>query len=386
MAGQLNYEIDKQQPANPNSSTKRARFADNDAPIELTSTRGGRLIKRIVVGLVAAFAICLVSSSGAAFGATLCASHHGGQLRLIRHGGGERRETTVSVTSKADLNTLTARVALLESRAASVDDVRTLTARVATLESSVSSLQAANDCLETLLTGVTRSGNTLVFSHMNLQIESGSGSTDGAVNGLGNVIIGYNEFPGTQTGSHNLVFGHGQAFTSFGGIVAGVNNTISAPWASVLGGFDSQLERLFGVYQGARLLSRHHELEPRVQSDDPRARYRDVMAAVLSELATEVGRELPLEKEDVTGAIVASEVGSYKPALGHRRAFYEATEADRDRHVHVAQSHFHDIVPAHELGIGSVWINRIGERAEPAPTRELPDLYRLADMLDELVP
>ena len=86
------------------------------------------------------------------------------------------------------------------------------------------------------------------------------------------------------------------------------------------------------------------------------------------------------------GAIVASEIGSYKPAHGHWRAFYESTGADRDRHVHVAQSHFHDIVPANELGIPSVWINRLGEQREPAPTRELPDLTGLADVLDELVP
>ena len=85
-------------------------------------------------------------------------------------------------------------------------------------------------------------------------------------------------------------------------------------------------------------------------------------------------------------AIVASVIGSYKPAHSHWRAFYESTGAERERHVHVAQSHFHDIVPANELGIRSVWINRLGERAEPAATRELPDLASLADVLDELVP
>jgi FMN phosphatase YigB (HAD superfamily) len=52
----------------------------------------------------------------------------------------------------------------------------------------------------------------------------------------------------------------------------------------------------------------------------------------------------------------------------------------------VAQSHFHDITPAHELGIRSIWINRLGEQLEPAPTRELADLHGLADVLDELVP
>jgi len=86
------------------------------------------------------------------------------------------------------------------------------------------------------------------------------------------------------------------------------------------------------------------------------------------------------------GAIVASEIGSYKPAPGHWRAFAESSGADPARHVHVAQSHFHDIVPAHALGIRTVWINRLGEHRDPAPTRELPDLRGLTDVLDELVP
>jgi hypothetical protein len=34
----------------------------------------------------------------------------------------------------------------------------------------------------------------------------------------------------------------------------------------------------------------------------------------------------------------------------------------------------------------SIWINRFGETAEPAPTRELPTLTGLGDTLDELVP
>ena len=44
------------------------------------------------------------------------------------------------------------------------------------------------------------------------------------------------------------------------------------------------------------------------------------------------------------------------------------------------------LAPATELGIRNVWINRLAERLEPAPTRELPDLERLPDVLDELVP
>jgi len=83
-------------------------------------------------------------------------------------------------------------------------------------------------------------------------------------------------------------------------------------------------------------------------------------------------------------AVVASEIGSYKPAHRHWEAF--ADETGRLPDVHVAQSHFHDVVPATALGIPTVWINRLGERAEPAPTRELPGLTGLADALEELVP
>ena len=45
-------------------------------------------------------------------------------------------------------------------------------------------------------------------------------------------------------------------------------------------------------------------------------------------------------------------------------------------------------MPANELGLRSVWINRLGEtRADDAqPTRELTDLFALPETLDELVP
>ena len=83
--------------------------------------------------------------------------------------------------------------------------------------------------------------------------------------------------------------------------------------------------------------------------------------------------------------VVASDIGSYKPAHGHWERFFAETGADRARHVHVAASLFHDIAPARELGLASVWINRLGERADPEPTRELADLTRLPETLDDLV-
>ncbi len=202
------------------------------------------------------------------------------------------------------------------------------------------------------------------------------------------------------------------------------------------GGLLAELSRIFGEPEGPRMLARYHELEPIVQEQDPTMGYRGVMASVLSRLVDEEGIDLPADEADALGrslpswpvfgevpdalvdtrgrgwrlvilsntdrdfidasmerigvpfelAIVASEIGSYKPARGHWDAFYERTGADPALHVHVGASVFHDMRPAVELGIPCVWINRLAERVDVAPTRELRDLSGLGNALDELVP
>jgi 2-haloacid dehalogenase len=85
--------------------------------------------------------------------------------------------------------------------------------------------------------------------------------------------------------------------------------------------------------------------------------------------------------------VVAQEIGSYKPGHKHWDEFFQRTRAPRDGHVHVAASLFHDVAPANELGLRSVWINRLGETpGDNVPTRELTDLLALPETLDELVP
>jgi 2-haloacid dehalogenase len=199
-------------------------------------------------------------------------------------------------------------------------------------------------------------------------------------------------------------------------------------------GIRTELERLFGVQEAPRLLERYHVLEPELESEPFRS-YREVLTLALEQLAQEERVQIPEGETDALAkalpdwppfpevppalaelrargwmlallsntdrdlieasqrqlgvavdlAIVAEDVGSYKPAHGHWDRFFEATTADRDRHVHVAASLFHDIAPARELGLKNVWINRLGEQAEPKPDRELTDLSDLPDTLDELV-
>ncbi|TFH23513.1 MAG: hypothetical protein E4H03_06015 [Myxococcales bacterium] len=77
------------------------------------------------------------------------------------------------------------------------------------------------------------------FTGCNVHVRDGSGDTDGETNGLGNLIVGYDEayvLGSRRTGSHNFVIGSEHSYTSYGGIVAGFYNTVSAPYASVTGG------------------------------------------------------------------------------------------------------------------------------------------------------
>jgi hypothetical protein len=89
---------------------------------------------------------------------------------------------------------------------------------------------------------------TIQVTGANLQIVSGSGKTNGPVNGAGNLIIGYDDEaecgtellfcavgPRPHTGSHNLVLGTGQGYTSWGAILGGVDNRATAEGTFVLG-------------------------------------------------------------------------------------------------------------------------------------------------------
>ena len=197
------------------------------------------------------------------------------------------------------------------------------------------------------------------------------------------------------------------------------------------GGIRCELARLWGEGEADARLRRYHELEPRVEAETPGMTYRNVMRAVLAQLGDvppgdedALGRSLPsweafpevparsrtardrgwrlaiLSNTDpdfieaskarlgvpFDETVVASEIGSYKPAHRHWEEFFARTGAPHDGHVHVAASRFHDIAPARELGLRTVWINRLAEPPEPSPDRELPDLVGLADTLDELVP
>jgi len=99
---------------------------------------------------------------------------------------------------------------------------------------------------------------------------------------------------------------------------------------------------------------------------------------------------------DFAAVITAEDVGAYKPAENHFRALDSALAelaVERSQLLHVAQSLFHDHVPAKREGLPSVWINRRHDRpgwgATPEPSGEWsyalesPSMGDFADAVDE---
>jgi 2-haloacid dehalogenase len=201
------------------------------------------------------------------------------------------------------------------------------------------------------------------------------------------------------------------------------------------GGIRSTLARLWPEGDARLLLERYHEIEPRVELEGSLP-YREVLRQALVLLAESEGLELVTGGEHalaeslpswpvfpevpaaldelrergwklailsntdpdfldaslaaigvpVDDRVVASEIGSYKPAPGHWETFYARSGAERGAHVHVAASLFHDIAPARKLAITAVWINRLDEASDLPRAAELPDLSGLPAELERLVP
>jgi 2-haloacid dehalogenase len=195
------------------------------------------------------------------------------------------------------------------------------------------------------------------------------------------------------------------------------------------GGVLRELTRVFGEEQAEAKHKEYQRIEPQLQ-ESGELTYRQVMTDAMRRLGAPAGEEHGLAEslpgwrafsevphtlqeirargwklailsntdDDLIAAsqvqlgmvfdevVVAQEIGSYKPRHKHWMEFFNRTRAPRETHVHVAASSFHDIGPCNELGLRSIWINRLGESSEHVPTRQLPDLLALPETLDELVP
>jgi 2-haloacid dehalogenase len=92
--------------------------------------------------------------------------------------------------------------------------------------------------------------------------------------------------------------------------------------------------------------------------------------------------------------VTAEHARSYKPALAGFEVAFESIGVPRERILHVAQSLFHDHVPAKRLGLTSVWIDRRHDRpgagatppAEAEPDATYPSMAAFADAVSATPP
>lgn len=100
--------------------------------------------------------------------------------------------------------------------------------------------------LEAIVEGLSRDDDgDLVLSGANLRIVNGTGTTVGENNGVGNLIIGYDEehedpwsrnAGGVKLASHSLILGPHHSYRTVGSVVAGAHHTVFGENSAAVGG------------------------------------------------------------------------------------------------------------------------------------------------------
>ncbi|MGC2111236.1 MAG: haloacid dehalogenase type II [Candidatus Korobacteraceae bacterium] len=211
--------------------------------------------------------------------------------------------------------------------------------------------------------------------------------------------------------------------------------TLIAWESGILGYLRPLLQSRSCKIDDAAILNLYSQFEPREQSGEYRS-YREVLADVVRDFA----RELRFEVNDAEAAgladsirhwqpfadtvpglqrlhsryklailsnidddlfahsackleapfdvvVTAQQVGSYKPSHRNFEVLLERIGIPRERLLHVAESLYHDVGPARELGIATVWVNRRKGKAAAASKlidvqadMEVADIGELADL------
>jgi len=94
-------------------------------------------------------------------------------------------------------------------------------------------------------------------------------------------------------------------------------------------------------------------------------------------------------KVELDWLITAEQVRSYKPSTRNFEIALETMGIPGEKLLHVAQSIYHDIIPAVSMGISTVWVNRRHEKtgfgatlpASSQPDLEVPDLKTLVEAI-----
>jgi len=200
----------------------------------------------------------------------------------------------------------------------------------------------------------------------------------------------------------------------------------------IAGALGAEGERQGREVDAQTILAAYHAAEPRVQAEGYRT-YREILTLLEAEIAAELGWDPPadpgyladglpawrpfddtnrslrrladagirlgilsnIDDDLLAGTrrhfdvdfdllVTAQQVRSYKPAPAHFERALATFGGGRDRLLHAAQSYFHDVRPARELDITTVWVNRLAEpvpEGGPAPTADVADLDAAVDWI-----
>ena len=185
------------------------------------------------------------------------------------------------------------------------------------------------------------------------------------------------------------------------------------------------------------ILNLYSEFEPRQQQQPPYRSYREVLSGVVREFAAHFDFSVSGEEADglaesigdwqafpdTAGAlqelqsryklavlsnidddlfaltapklgvdldlvVTAQQVRSYKPSLANFERLLQELPVEKSRLLHVAESLYHDVVPARSLGIATVWVNRRQNKPAAAtrlvaaqPDLEVPTVGALAALV-----
>ena len=174
---------------------------------------------------------------------------------------------------------------------------------------------------------------------------------------------------------------HG-AFQSYSDVLRGVAGRFGAKYGFACA--DAERETLIANFSDWKPFS---DTVPALQS---LARHYslNIVSNVDNALFAITAQYLPVKFDHV---VTAQQVGSYKPSFRNFEAAQKRMNLLPEEILHVAQSLFHDIAPANELGLANVWVNRRSAvrgfgatpPAEATPNLEVADLKTLAQKVEE---
>ena len=194
-------------------------------------------------------------------------------------------------------------------------------------------------------------------------------------------------------------------------------------WESGICDSVSNILRRHGIQSSTlEILAMFSEIEPKVQTGTSFLRYREVLQKVMQSIATELNLAFSADEldslaeslpnwpifPDVVDAlktlkeryklaiisnvdddlfastakalnvdfdlvVTAQQTQSYKPDLHNFNVALPRMKVDKQNWLHVAESLYHDISPANQLGIKSVWVNRPNRGGGTRPTDAVPD-------------